>query len=496
MGGRHFFLRPPEPAPQALVSSPSRSIYVGKTKFLRVPFFWDPSKLVNPHLCVCGITGSGKSYFVKTFITRARLVLGTSAVILDWAGEYADWVRSAGGKVVSFGEQGLNLLDLGGASPHQRARQVVESLEMLTDLSSFHRQRRLTEEAIEKAYLSRGFALQRKEFPAKKRLPTLEDVHKLLQKGARRDSEAAEAAHRIRNLLLSSGNSFCASTIRLGELLSGLVCVDLHSLPTESLRSMAGLAILQFIKEKMRSESYQACGGVRLFVVADEAWKIAADERSDIISIVREGRKYGFGLIVASQNPTDVHKSIFASAGTVMAFRLTLSSERDYIRSSLSYSDFFEQQSHFLSVGQALVHLEFSTPQSCPSTFLLSKVDGEELLTVLSIRGDGMNIELEKGEFSGRLVSFGLTDRQASSVLAEFERGNYSLSAGQFASILQKFGHSRASVIALLREIGAGEKELLSLFSSSGKNSIRRDGESALLALDETPAQNPRSKRK
>ena len=483
MGGRHFLLRPPEPPPQALVSSPSQSIYVGKTKFLRVPFFWDPSKLVNPHLCVCGITGSGKSYFVKTFITRARLALGTSALILDWAGEYADWVRSAGGKVVSFGEQGLNLLDLGGASPHERARQVVESLEILTDLQSFPRQRRLTEEAIGKAYAARGFSLQRRGFPAGKRLPTLEDVHRILQKSARHDAESAEAAHRIRNLLLSSNKSFTVSTIRLGELLSGLVCVDLHSLPTESLRSMAGLTILQFVKEKMRAEDYQKYGGIRLFVVADEAWKIAADERSDLVSIVREGRKYGFGLIVASQNPTDVHKSIFANAGTTFAFRLTLSSEREYIRSSLSYSDFFEQQSHSLSVGQALVHLEFSSPQPCPGTFMLSRVDGEELLAVFSIWGGGMKIELEKGELRSRLVTFGLSDKQVSLALSEFERGNYSLSAAQFISILEKFGYGKAAAVSLLRELGAGEKELLSVFSASEKNQVGARTKSAILTL-------------
>ena len=69
----------------------------------------------------------------------------------------------------------------------------------------------------------------------------------------------------------------------------------------ESLRSLAGLAVLQFVKERMRSQGYAAGGVPRLFIVVDEAWKIASDARSDVVSIVREGRKYGFGLIVASQ---------------------------------------------------------------------------------------------------------------------------------------------------------------------------------------------------
>lgn len=482
---RQFLLRPPEPSPEVLISKPSESVFIGKTQWLRVPFFWNPAKLVNPHICVSGITGSGKSYFVKTFITRARLVFGTSALILDWAGEYSDWVKLAGGRVVSFGKDGLNLLDLGGATPHARTRQVVDALEMLTDLSSFPKQRRLTEDAIEQAYISKGFSLHR--LPGRKRKPpTLENVHAALKKKSRREPEAAEAARRIRTLLLSSGKSFCSSTIGMGSLLSGLVCVDLHSLPAESLRSLAGLAILQFVKEKMRSGSYQSEGKLRLFVVVDEAWKIASDERSDVISIVREGRKYGFGLIVASQNPTDVHRSIFSNAGTSVIFRLTLSSEREYARSSLTYSGFYENASHSMAVGQALVHLETAAPVSCPKDFILGRVEGEPLLSVARIRGGGMDIRVEKEVLMGKLLSFGLSEKQAAGVIMEFERKSFTLDAWQFSSLLERLGYGRASSISLLRELGADEKDLLNVYSS-GKRRAGPGGGEAMLQLKPAP---------
>ena len=464
MAARDFLFRPPEPSPEMLLSRPSESVYVGRTKYLRVPFFWNSKKLLNPHLCVVGTTGSGKSYFVKTFITRAALTLGTSALILDWAGEYADWVRSAGGRVVSFGEEGINLLDLAGATPHARILQVMDSLRMLTDISSSPAQCRLTEDAIERAYAKAGFSINKAG--QRKKPPTLTAVQAELGRNARKSADAAEAARRIKNLLLSSGSSFTSSTIPLSTLLSGLVCVDLHSLPTETLRSLAGLAILQFVKESMRASEYSQNPLPRLFVVVDEAWKIAADERSDVVSIVREGRKYGFGLIVASQNPTDVHKSIFSNAGTMLIFRLTHAEERNYVRSSLAYSDFYEEESHSLSIGQALVHLEFSSPVSCPRIFILRKVEGEELLVTLHIGGGGMDLEFERGELSFRLLSFGLTDAQARAVLSEFERHSFSLDVSEFASLLEKFGHSRASAISLLRELGATERDLLSALST------------------------------
>ena len=491
LGSRRFLVRPPEPAPEMLLSLPSSSIYLGKTLLLHVPFFWNPKKLVNPHICICGITGSGKSYLIKSFITRARLIFGARALILDWAGEYSEWVRLAGGKVVSFGKDGLNLLDLGGSTAHARTRQVVESLEMLTDLQSFPKQRRLTEDAIEQAFLSMGLKLHQ-PMRRKKRQPTLEQVHAILKKNSSRDPEAAEAARRIRTLLLSSGKSFCSTTIGMNDLLSGLVCVDLHSLSTESLRSLAGLSILQFVKGKMRNEPYRPEGGVSLFVVVDEAWKIAADERSDVISIVREGRKYGFGIIVASQNPTDVHKSIFSNAGTTFLFRLTLSSEREYVRSSLTYSDYYEEISHGMGVGTALVHLEMAQPLRCPRNFILEKVDGEPLMRLARIRGGRMDVEIEKDELGRRLLSLGLSDRKSSEILSEFERSSFSLEAERFSSLLESAGATRASVLSFLRELGASEKDLLGVYSASRPG--RHQGGEAMLRLKKNNLRKNKSK--
>ena len=73
-----------------------------------------------------------------------------------------------------------------------------------------------------------------------------------------------------------------------------------------------------------------------------------------------------------------------------------------------------------------------------------------------------MNLEFEQGELASRLLSFGLTDAQSRAVLSEFERHSFSLGASEFAALLEKFGYSRASAIALLRELGATERDLLS----------------------------------
>ena len=68
---RNIFTRPPEPPEEFLMADPGDSVYVGPTSIFHVPFSWTFARLTNPHIAVVGITGSGKSYFVKAFLTQS-----------------------------------------------------------------------------------------------------------------------------------------------------------------------------------------------------------------------------------------------------------------------------------------------------------------------------------------------------------------------------------------------------------------------------------------
>ena len=76
--------------------------------------FFGILKLINPHIGIVGISGSGKSYFIKKFSTRAALVWRSNAIIIDWVGEYNKWVKQAGGLVIDLGKEKLNSFDLVG----------------------------------------------------------------------------------------------------------------------------------------------------------------------------------------------------------------------------------------------------------------------------------------------------------------------------------------------------------------------------------------------
>jgi len=63
-------------------------------------------------------------------------------------------------------------------------------------------------------------------------------------------------------------------------------------------------------------------GPVRCFVVLDEAHKLACVPGSPTEKLLREGRKFGLGLILASQQPEDFSKVAFANTATKMVFQI------------------------------------------------------------------------------------------------------------------------------------------------------------------------------
>ncbi|VVB99011.1 DNA import protein CedB [uncultured archaeon] len=489
---RNIFVRPPEPPEEVLMADPTNAIFIGRTKIFHVPFYWTFQKTTNPHICVVGITGSGKSYFVKTFLTRASYVWGTNSFIIDWAGEYKDWVKQVGGKVISLGRgSAINLLDTAGMKPNDRIKQVMRTLDILTDISRYPEQRRLTELAIEKSYVSNKFKLDSKlqvdGLGRTLRPPTLKDVQKILEDMSEAGSyefpaELENAIYRIRQFTREGEDFFAQqSTIDLEKLTrAGMVDLDLSGLPDETFRGLAALSMLQFIKEKMREEGWSSTKGLKLLVVLDEAWKVAKDDNSDAVMIVREGRKYQFGLIVASQNPTDISEAIFSNVGTTFILRVKFERFLDYLQSTLNFSDYMREGIAKLGVGQAAVNMAFQTTADFSETFLLDKIEGEEpmqeyfldldkVLTreEMTMEGVQRSASFEKDELKKKLRSYGMSEEQSDEILDLFAKKGRRMEISAFVVLLQRYGIARNNISGFLKELGLEDNTVVNVLSKA-----------------------------
>jgi len=485
---RTFLSRPPEPPAEVLMSDPLRSLFVGITKLMHIPFSWTFLNLTNPHIAVVGITGSGKSYFVKTLLMRASYVWNTNAIIVDWAGEYKPWVKQSGGVIVSLGKGDfINLLDLSGMKPLDRTKQVMNSLDILTDISQFPEQKRLTEEAIEQAYVNMGFIASEKP-PEGKEAPTLKDAIALLEEKLTEGTyeypaELENAIYRLRQFAREGEDYFARkSTIDLGKLSeSGLVDIDLSGLPDERFRALAALFILQTLKEKMRSEGFSETKGLKAVVVLDEAWKVASDEKSDAITIVREGRKYQFGLIVASQNPTDINEAIFSNVGTTFILKIKFERFLNYLQGSLNFSDFIRSEITKFGVGQAAVEMSFQSALQFPGTFILDKIYGEEPLYVyvidfvevltqseLSAGVIARDYQFEKDELKARLIEYNMGNEAIDMLFSKMESNKRSIDILTFVRDLSIGGVITNNIVEFLKSMGLDDIIISRVISRAG----------------------------
>ncbi|MCX6770050.1 MAG: ATP-binding protein [Candidatus Micrarchaeota archaeon] len=517
---RNIFVRPPEPPEEVLMADPTNSIFIGRTKIFHVPFYWTFQKTTNPHICIVGITGSGKSYFVKTFLTRASFVWGTNAFIIDWAGEYKDWVKQTGGKVISLGRgAAINLLDLAGMKPNDRIKQVMRTLDILTDIGRYPEQRRLTEMAIEKAYVSSKFKLDSKlqvdGLGKQLRPPTLKDVQKSLEDISEAGSyefpaELENAIYRLKQFTREGEDFFAQqSTIDLEKLTkAGLVDLDLSGLPDETFRGLAALSMLQFIKEKMREEGWSSTKGLKLLVVLDEAWKIAKDDNSDAVMIVREGRKYQFGLIVASQNPTDISEAIFSNVGTTFILRVKFERFLDYLQSTLNFTDYMRNEIAKLGVGQCAVNMAFQTTADFSETFLVDKIEGEEpmqeftlemanVLTreELSMEGTQHTVSFEKDELKKKLRQYGVAEEQSDEIIALFSKKGRRMEVSAFVVLLSRYGIARNNISGFLKELGLEDNTVINVLTKGDELEMslgNRDIADFVLEAAEGPSEKNR----
>src|SRR5437016_10922571 len=61
---------------------------------------------------------------------------------------------------------------------------------------------------------------------------------------------------------------------------------------------------------------------LRCFVVLDEAHKVSFSAGSPVEKLLREGRKFGLGLVLASQQPEDFSAVAFANTATKIVFQV------------------------------------------------------------------------------------------------------------------------------------------------------------------------------
>lgn len=143
---------------------------------------------------------------------------------------------------------------------------------------------------------------------------------------------------------------------------SGIKIIDFSEVPSDILPLITGLlarlifSIQQWTDESNRHPISIFCDEAHLYLPANTKGSIEEKGLQSFERISKEGRKYGVSLVVISQRPSDVSKTILSQCGNFIAMRLTNPDDQNVIKRLFpdNLGD-FANLLPILDIGEALI---------------------------------------------------------------------------------------------------------------------------------------------
>lgn len=162
----------------------------------------------------------------------------------------------------------------------------------------------------------------------------------------------------------------------------GVKIIDFSEVPSDVLPVIVGLvarlafSIQQWLPSGSRHPVALFCDEAHLYIPQGIATSAAENAIEICERIAKEGRKYGVGLVVISQRPSEVNRTVVSQCSNLVAMRLTNGDDQSVVRRLLpdilgSFSDLLPvlDTSEALVVGDAILlptRIRVSQPRNEP----------------------------------------------------------------------------------------------------------------------------------
>lgn len=316
------------------------------------PVEWTVSTKGSPHAFIIGIPGQGKSVTTRHII-RTFSESGLPSIVFDFHGDMA--ADPPKGAMVYDVRQGLPFspFELRGhtqADINITALEVAEIIGYVCSMGTI--QQNVVYKALVRAYESNGWVNGQEG----ESLPSIDQFAEAVQ--------AIETETRTRNvrdrlLPLTDFGLFNPQSDSVFDPRGGGkgLIVDVSQLGLESVQIAASAFVLRKIFKEMFK--WEQSHELRLAVILDEAHRLAKDRT--LPRLMKEGRKYGVSVVVASQGVDDFHRDVLGNAGVKIVFRTNFPASKTvagYLRGRAGQD--LSKQIEQLGVGEAYV----STPNN------------------------------------------------------------------------------------------------------------------------------------
>lgn len=359
----------------------------------------DGNKLFQRHAVITGSTGSGKSYTVATLVEQIAKLPSSNAIVFDIHGEYSPIIgdhishyKIAGPTdtisdeiiflpywLLSYEEMLSMMLDRSDNNAPNQAmlfnKHVIE--EKVALLNSIGKNDMASIITVDSPV----------PFNISNLLETLSNLDTEEVAGARAGStkhgeyygKLTRFIQRLNskindkrlNFLFSKEtalldynylNKFCSQLMKPASLGGGVKIIDFSEVPSDILPLIVSL-VARLIFTVQQWTNKDAIHPIALF--CDEAHLYLPQniqksyEQSSVDNferIAKEGRKYGVGLVVVTQRPSEVSRTILSQSGNFIAMRLTNNEDQTIIKKLLPDNlGNFSELLPILDVGEALI---------------------------------------------------------------------------------------------------------------------------------------------
>lgn len=421
-------------------------VYIGKSKIYKTPFIFNFDTTINRNIAILGMSGSGKSYFLKNFIIRSNLGRDSPILIVDWNNEYKEVVRFLEGTVLTLGfNLKINILDLYDLHSIKNIRNISEFISYSLKLND------------EETYLLYDIIL---EISSSEPSNTLINLNSLIcHLSERDDTKRAKLANKL--LQLKDNPIFAESTtFPIRSLLDGVTSIDFSMLKDDSQRNEISKYVLKIMVELMHSMSIdKAQKNSERIIVLDETWRLIKNSE-DVGILFREGRKYGFSIIVATQLVNDINNEILSNAASLFLFRLQSDNDYKLLVDSGVISEKDKRQVMQLPVGSCMVSMALKENNGAISKFFIERTDGIQT-TNYTLKGDNVQIRISHKVFFESTQNLFVSNEVKEKIVNFVMDNNNDIEEVNFIQFLLNMKIERAEIIYYLRLLGLHDAQIV-----------------------------------
>jgi len=307
-----------KPAMTVGAASGNLRIRVGESVTTQKTLYWEPTntaRFMNSNAGIIGTMGTGKTQFTKSVVTQlvrnqSQNVKGTpiGMLIFDYKSDYVDdaFIGATEAKKFQLNRLPYNPLSLFGDKPMlplHTAAGFAETMARAYGLGP--KQQTKLESLIVQCYASVGISAQDKTTWSKT-APTIEDVWQLFLKQDKVEEDSLYAALRK----LATFEIFepdPSKAISLYDLITGVTVVELAGFSSEIQNLVVALTLDLFYGQMQKRGKPEIVGDFRQItkmILVDEADNFMSQDFPALRRILKEGREYGVGVILSTQDIT------------------------------------------------------------------------------------------------------------------------------------------------------------------------------------------------